>query len=36
MIGNGLPVIPKVHEKIVNWEYAKLADLRPAGTSEGK
>ena len=37
MIGNGLPAIPKkVHEKIVNWEYVKLAELRPAGTSEGK
>ena len=32
-IGNGLPAIPKkVHEKIVNWEYVKLAELRPAGT----
>ena len=32
-IGNGLPAIPmKVHEKIVNWEYVELAELRLAGT----
>ena len=32
-IGNGLPAIPKkVHDKIANWEFIDLADLKPAGT----
>ena len=32
-IGNGLPAIPKkIHDKIANWEFIDLADLKPAGT----
>ena len=32
-IGNGLPAIAKkVQEKIMNWEYVELAELRPTGT----
>jgi hypothetical protein len=32
-IGDGLPAIPKkVYEKIANWEFVDLAELKPAGT----
>ena len=31
-IGDGLPAIPKkVYEKIANWEFVDLAELKPAG-----
>ena len=34
-IGDGLPAIPKrLHDRMINWEFVDLAELKPAGVLE--
>ena len=34
-IGDGLPAIPmRLHDRIINWEFVDLAELKPAGVLE--